>query len=602
MEESSGFFEKVVEKSVEFAYSPKKRGARILFLLVAAGFLLRLVAALNLGVLADDMVFASQSAGIIGAKILSTHSNPPLFFYLTDLSYKTFGYTTFASRFWPLIAGALLIIVVFLITRKIFNENVALLAAFFVTFSSFLIRMTFSEHSLVVFFFSFLAIYFGLVYLESKKLYALIFSAVIFGLGFLTKYNAPFFILAFLMFSVFYLKSHKEAVFSGRNVKHLIIFLAIIFVLVLPILSFNYFIYKEKGIVDVYFSRVLKVEAAQELYQGLGGQERSFFDNMTIWTNYGNYKLLYKTDPALLLLSLIGLGLFFIRKKGRALSFFFIFLLIPFVLQSAGAPLQKHFAFMPLLFAIPAGYGLNWILGKFKGKIMKALLILFILVIMIVSLGNAHGTPFDYFSKSDTSQLKSFINGEVEENGLIVFDSRIYTAQTFWLATDHHFLILNQFPDFYNYERNLSNVERVPTTIYFVECIIDDCGWGWVANNQEFNQTSEQLLASLRGQAQIEKNIKSYNYEGNELVGEKEKTEKYKVYSLVTELNPSLVEQTDRINSFYYAPYLYKNLNEYVYNYEVSGFWGLLNQFSLWVIYFAVLIAIVSFFLVFRFL
>ena len=109
-------------------------------------------------------------------------------------------------------------------------------------------------------------------------------------------------------------------------------------------------------------------------------------------------------------------------------------------------------------------------------------------------------------------------------------------------------------------------------------------------------------MASLRGQAQIEKNIKSYNYEGNELVGEKEKTEKYKVYSLVTELNPSLVEQTDRINSFYYAPYLYKNLNEYVYNYEVSGFWGLLNQFSLWVIYFAVLIAIVSFFLVFRFL
>lgn len=600
MEGNSGFFEKVIEKVVELAYSPKRRAARIIFLLVGVGFLLRLVAALNLGVLADDMVFASQSAGIIGAKILSTHSNPPLFFYLTDLSYKIFGYTTFASRFLPLIAGTLLIIVVFLITRKLFNENIALLAAFFTAFSSFLIRMTFSEHSLVVFFFSFLAIYFGLIYLESRKIYALIFSGVLFGLGFLTKYNAPFFILAFLVFSVFYFKRSEEVVFSKKNVKHLVMFLAIIFILVLPILSFNYFIYKEQGLVDIYFSRVVKVEKAQEVYSGLAGQERSFFDNLKIWTNYGNYKLLFFTDPVLLFFSLIGLGLFFAKKKSKALTFFFIFLLIPFVLQSAGAPLQKHFAFMPLLFSIPAGYGLSWVLGKFNWKSMKAFVILIILGVMILSLGNAHGTPFNYFSKSDTSQLKNFISSNVEENDLVVFDSRIYTAQTFWLATDKHFLILNQFPEFYNYERNLTNVNRIPTAIYFVECAIDDCGWGWVASNQEFNQTSEQLLDNLRGQAELVKSIKSYDYYGNELIGEKDKTEKYKVYSLVTELNPSLVEGVDGINSFYFAPYLYKNMNDYVFNYQTSGLGSLLNEASLWIIYLAVLAAIVSFFIIFR--
>ena len=53
---------------------------KILFGLILVGFLLRLKAALSLDVLADDMLYASQSAGIINAKVLSTHSNPPVFF------------------------------------------------------------------------------------------------------------------------------------------------------------------------------------------------------------------------------------------------------------------------------------------------------------------------------------------------------------------------------------------------------------------------------------------------------------------------------------------------------------------------------------------
>ena len=100
---------------------------KILLALISIGFLLRLKAALSLDVLAADMLYASQSAGVFNAKILSTHSNPPLFFYLTDLSYKIFGYTTFASRFWPLIAGTLLIVVIFLITKSLCkDEKIAL--------------------------------------------------------------------------------------------------------------------------------------------------------------------------------------------------------------------------------------------------------------------------------------------------------------------------------------------------------------------------------------------------------------------------------------------------------------------------------------------
>ena len=99
----------------------------ILIILTLIGFLLRLKSALSLDVLADDMLYASQSAGILKAGLLSTHSNPPLLFYLTDLAYFIFGHTTFASRFWPLIAGTLLIPIIFYLTKILTkNEKVAL--------------------------------------------------------------------------------------------------------------------------------------------------------------------------------------------------------------------------------------------------------------------------------------------------------------------------------------------------------------------------------------------------------------------------------------------------------------------------------------------
>ena len=87
-------------------------------------------------------------------------------------------------------------------------------------------------------------------------------------------------------------------------------------------------------------------------------------------------------------------------------------------------------------------------------------------IILIINLGIAYGTPGNYFHKSGTSQLKSYINKEVKHNDLIVFDSRIYTARSFWLATDKHFTLLNSFPQFYQINEKSSN--KIPTNIYLI--------------------------------------------------------------------------------------------------------------------------------------
>ena len=314
--------------------------------------------------------------------------------------------------------------------------------------------------------------------------------------------------------------------------------------------------------------------------------------------NYGNYQLLYHTDPILLIFGLFGVFLFFKRKLRMQLTFFLLFLLIPFVLQSAGAPLQKHFAFMPLLFAIPGAYGLNEIIEFIKRKNGKKLVTigLFVILIgmMLITLGNAYGTPNNYYSKSEVSQLKNYINKNVADNDLIVFDSRIYTAENFWLATDKHFVDLQQFVELYQIDQTIPVEQKSKLKIHVVECVIDDCGWGWIAQNQQVNLSSESILEGLKEQIPESKSIESYTYKGNEIFGDKEKTEKFRIYVANSIMSQGLIKQTDSLNQFYFVPYLYKNMNDYVYNYIPIGFDYILHKISLWIIYLSIILSVLA--------
>src|SRR3989338_5277794 len=103
--------------------STDRKTERYLLLILLTGFLLRLIASLNEGVFPDDAIYSSQSAGIIGADILSTHSHPILYFFLNDFAYNIFGYSVFASRIFTVLFGSLTIIIVYLISLQLFKDK-----------------------------------------------------------------------------------------------------------------------------------------------------------------------------------------------------------------------------------------------------------------------------------------------------------------------------------------------------------------------------------------------------------------------------------------------------------------------------------------------
>ena len=595
-----GLIDKLISKSVDFIFSKENKIWKMLLIMLIAGFILRFIAALNLDVLADDMVHASQSAGIISSLALSTHSNPPLFYCLTDLSFLTLGYTTLASRFFPLIFGTLIILLSFLITKELTsNEKVALFAAGFTAFSSFLIRNTFSEASLAIFFFSFLGIYLGLLFLKTEKLLFIMLSGMAFGVGTLAKYNAPFFALAFVCYSAIFFKSKKKPIFSKNNIKAIMLFGIIIILFSVPFLAFNYFLYKEKGITDVYFSRIIKTEKSQQLYAGLAGQENSFFDNLTNPETYGGIILFYRPDAILFLFSIIGFFFFVLNKNKKAIVFSAVFLIIPFILQSAGSTLYKHFLFIPIVLSIPAGYGVYNILKAIKQTRVRQFIICMILIAMLINLGNAFGTPPSFSIKSPTSQLKNYINENINENNLIVFDPRIYTARTFWLATPNQFMDIPDFVGYYNTNINIPAQYKKNTDIYIIECATDDCGWGTIKDQPALNESIEAIIPKITSGKSPEKIIKGTKFESNEFFGKKEEYSAYKVYKITIPFVPNLVKEIDKTNSFYFVPYMYRNMNSYIFNYEVNGninkfIWG----FAYLMIFAAIFAAIVSVFFV----
>ncbi len=564
---------------------------KILIFFIFVGFLLRLKAALSLDVLADDMLYASQSAGILDAKILSTHSNPPLFFYLTDISYKIFGHTTFASRFWPLIAGTLLIVLIFMITKLLCkDEKIALIAAGFVTFSTFLIRMTFTEQSLLLLFFVGVGVIYSLKYMDSPKRFFLITASVSFGLALLTKYNAPFFILPTILFlGLEYERRNNQ--YINKIIKHSLIFCSILILIALPFLAFNYFIYKDKGIVDVYFSRIIHLDKTQALYGGLAGQEESFFNRLKTPSSYGQYILSLKTDILLSIFSIIGLGLMFSRKQKEMLIFTLLFVAIPFILQSGGSALAKHFIFIPFFLSIPAALGLNATLDKFVNAKYLKFAYISIALLMLLNLGASYGTPDNFFSTSATSELKDFINEKVSSSDIIVLDSRIYAARNFWLATPHAFLLSEQFPQVFEASKNLSSVNLQPTKVFVVECVIEDCGWGWVQNNERFNKTNEEVINVLAENGLLLKTISARTHTTQEIFSPGDETEIYKVHFLSLNLPKNLNEIAKNAQTFYFTPYLYINRENYIFGYSVDGIGKLINSLCLWIIYLAVILS-----------
>jgi len=573
---------KIVDKIIDFMFSKDNR--KWIILIMILGLILRVWIVPNIApVVADEMVHGPHAIGVIGSGVLNMQNESPVWFYLTDIFYEIFGVNSFSMRALAIFFGVLLIPLIYMVSKKIFRENgerIGLIAGFLWAISSFVIRYSLGEMDIAMIFFVMMGIHFFMKDIEKKKLSLLVF--VFMGIAVLVKPIALTFIPGFFIY--FFVVMYREKDVDERkkilkeNSKNIIYGILIFLVFMSPVLVYNYLLYSEKGITDVLFSRFFGI--SPEIYQGLQGADEGFMISKLINYSPGFLKSTFLfLDPLISIIGLIGL-LFILFSKNKIAKLFIGFWIIPFIFLLGSSPLQTHF----VMFMIPLSMGCGYLINKFVSfdnrKMIGILLVVFFVVSMYLLM------PY-LFSKSAMFKARSFISKNVGEDDIIVLDARIYRGRIVFLANDKHYIELSYFPD------ALNTLSEYPATknvrLYFIECLNDDCGWGTIGSQPDFNQSMEEMGDYIKSNSQKIDTYLSGGNEGNAKNGEPY----FDIYVSDIGVNSQMYSVIDSTHQWFYYPVGWKG-DRYD-SYQLDYFYKkVMHKLAYLVLWLAILIAILS--------
>jgi hypothetical protein len=465
-----------------------RKTTSILLGIILLAFLLRYSVAGNLHVNADEAVYATNALGFIDSGRISIFEQSPVYYYLVDLVYKTIGYSTVASRLLSIIGGTLSVVLLFLITRKFYNEKIALLVGFLFAISGFAIAHN-TEMDMLMYFFILLSMYFLIQSLTDKgtiRTY-MILSMVSYVIAVLIK---PLAIPSIVPLGIYYIHKRRNRPIT-YHIKTAGTLFIIGIIMSLPVLTYNYILYTERGIVDGVFSEYLGIDV--ETYKDYGydkGWTLTYFKSKFI----GVFSLLSREDFFILIFGLFGLFIA-LRKHKNDINYLLLPMAFVYIyfMGIHGGP--NHYLIFPIIFSIYSAIGIQWIITRkeqyvpfFSSFSEKKILLYLCVIIFIVNIFVIRGPLTE---KAATNKLQEYFTTVDKENALIILDPNIYTAMAHHVFANHHFIWAHQFTEHAEQFSSDPSPPRIITS-YFIYCASGDCGWGGRAKHREIVQRSAE--------------------------------------------------------------------------------------------------------------
>lgn len=607
--------------SVLGVFFQKEKYAFYLLLIVIFGFVIRIIAAVNLGMGADDAHFAAHAINFIASGKLETWDQSTSLWYLvTDVFYKILGTSQLASRLAAVIFGSLSIVVVFLVSREFFNERTSLIAALLLALSPFAIKNMLSEMDSFVLFFIMLGVYFFLIGLKSDKTKFYAISGVFFGLGLMTKLYTPFFILSIIIYAFYINKKKTGNIIDKKILKKLLVFLVIAGIFAIPALTHNYLLYKEKGFTDFIVSNTLGIgkDKAAQYYSWAAGWDKSpdywgvFFGNSihTPETKLPGFmtslSFILFSDPIVFVFGLLGL-IFLFKRNREYFVFFFAMFIFLFVYLTAFIPLSKHYLFVLIILIPPAAFSLDGLIRFMQKKIRIRLryFLIFLALVYLVLLGFHTAYVMNHvYGKAASNQLMLYKEESMNKDSLIVLDGRIYRGTITWMFNDRHYIeggLLNQLLS----EQEKLSGEYLNIQVYYVECVKDDCGWGTIQAQPEFNQTMEELTEIFKNSSQSSINIKDIKDEKYYFpFFHNQGADYYSVYKRNVALKADTLKLADATHSLFLYPLRYDERISVMFDdiYQENAFDSLLYRTSRLIQYIGIFLTFLSILMVLYFI
>lgn len=574
----------LISRIIDFIFSNDQR--KWLILIVLLGLFLRIVVASNVRPIADEMVHGTHAIDIISSGVINEQNECPVWFYLTDLSYMLFGVNATAGRFLSIFFGTLTILLVYLIGKNLFNEKIGLISAFLLSISAYHIRYALMEMDEAMIFFLLLSFYFFNKSLVNNRKISY-FSIALMAIATLIKPIALPFILSFGLYFLFfaYKEAEKRKEFLRRNYKPMLLSVAIFLLFMTPLIAYNVILYQQKGIVDGLFSRFFKIN--QEIFSGLQGLENRFSFHMLFYQGLGwsVRDAFFDLDPAISILAAAGIILIFINKnykQGRTLA---LIHLIPFIFLAGTSLLQTHFVSFIPLFSLAAAVFIFHISERLPHHLKKRFVCVLLVIILII---NLYVLMPPLTSKSAIFKMRSFATSQIGERDIVVADARIYRGRIAWMFNDKAYIEASYFPQLLSLNQNISGAS-VPVDIYFIECAIDDCGWGTIKDQPDFNKSMEEMTDFFRNYS-TEKKVIS----GGGGAGEKPGEEYFVVYKSQISIKSALYPLIYQTHDWFYYPVRWAK-NDWYDKYTPNGtFQVILNSTGRLFLWAAVILAILS--------
>ena len=532
--------------------------------IILLGIILRVIAAHHSGVDTDEMIYSIIPLNIIDANVIGTVEQSPLAFYLADIGYKLFGgITPISIRFFPIIFGAGMSLVIYLLSSHLFSRKSALLSSFLFAISGFALKFNY-EMDMTAFFLAFLSVLFFIKYFKFNQKKYIYFSSVSLALGILIKNIVALFLLGFILYLIF----NK----SFKKIKWNEVFVALLLgvLIITPVFAYNYLTYSEKGITDYYFSNILGV--GETVHKGMEAKPWTFsrFINIT----KDKFMNLLFFDFILLFSGIIGF-IYYINKKTTLLLLLTILPLHIYLAGQTGS--GSHYLFLPIFLSIFSGEGVYLIQKKWK-KIVPLVLLLAI-VLSIVSLNSIVQDR----EKSISLTLRDYVHEEIPEDAIVVIDPRIYRGIHAWVFNDKHYIEGTQFGELQ--QLNLAG-PITSARLYYIECGEGSyCGWK-PEDFERITPMGKQISTAFTQSTKLVKEIKSEH--------------NYNIYEGTIQVPQGAYEVIDRNHIFWFYPIGWKYPELAVDYYKVSGIKGLIHAFGWAILWLDVLIVFGSIWLVWK--
>lgn len=613
--EKENILGRMIDRSVDAVFGLRKTTI-LLLLIFIFGLFLRIIAAINLSVFADDMHFVTHAFNFFSSGRLVTYDQSSgLWFAFTSVIYNLFGATQISSRLAAIIFGSLSIFAIYLLSREFFNEKISLLASFFLAIAPIHIKNTVAEMDVMAMFFVLLGMFFFVKSTKTPKKTLFLLSGIFFGLAVYTKVYPLLFIPSMLIYFIYYNRKEKRKLLSKVNIKGILIFMGIILIFSTPALAHNYLLYQDKGFLDLQFTRTLG------LGKDISAQYYSWdvqFDRENSWiglflgdANYGGggkplllaaIDFIRGGDPIFFYLGLAGLALLLFKRsfKKEFIVFFTISILFVLPFLASIILLPKHFLFLEILLIPPAAVLINFVSKKgsnFLGKKSGKIILTIVLISSLIFLGTANtNTANHMYGESHVNQIITFKDNSIPKDSLLIVDSRFYRGRVHWMSQGRPYLEGTEFIGLLNRQNELPG-DSTLNEVYFIECVIDDCGWGGIDKQPEFNASMESLTNFFKDNGRLVKEIKEPDRDKSyfPLISKNNEILVARIYDVQIPLKSSIISIANQPKNWFLYPIGYEPIESNFDYYEVSDpINNLVNSFAHLIRIFALILAFIS--------